>query len=89
MPLKLSIISPSYNQADFVNQTLRGVSRQDYAEIEHIVQDAGSTDGTLELLRAYAADEKRARVAHSQLTILETVRSSQGSGSGSDSNTSR
>ncbi|MFN0006464.1 MAG: protein kinase domain-containing protein [Planctomycetota bacterium] len=37
------------------------------------------------LARGGTADEKRARVAHTQLTILETVRSSQGSGSGSDS----
>jgi serine/threonine-protein kinase len=37
------------------------------------------------LARGGTADEKRARVAHTQLTVLETVRSSQGSGSGSDS----
>jgi glycosyltransferase involved in cell wall biosynthesis len=50
--IKVSIITPSFNQARFLPDTLRSVRDQDYPHIEHIVVDGGSTDGTLELLRA-------------------------------------
>jgi glycosyltransferase involved in cell wall biosynthesis len=50
--LKVSIITPSFNQARFLPDTLRSVRAQDYPNIEHIVVDGGSTDGTIELLKA-------------------------------------
>jgi glycosyltransferase involved in cell wall biosynthesis len=49
---RVSIITPSFNQARFLMATLRSVHDQDYANIEHIVVDGGSTDGTIELLKA-------------------------------------
>lgn len=49
---KVSIVTPSFNQARFLPQTLHSVREQDYPNIEHIVVDGGSTDGTLEILRA-------------------------------------
>jgi glycosyltransferase involved in cell wall biosynthesis len=49
---KVSIITPSFNQAGFLAQTLESVRRQDYPNIEHIVVDGGSTDGSVEMLRA-------------------------------------
>ena len=49
---KVSIVTPSYNQARFLPETLRSLREQDYPNIEHIVIDGGSTDGTLELLNA-------------------------------------
>jgi glycosyltransferase involved in cell wall biosynthesis/GT2 family glycosyltransferase len=48
---KVSIITPSFNQARFLPQTLRSVREQDYPNIEHILVDGGSTDGTIELLK--------------------------------------
>ena len=48
---KLSIVTPSFNQARYLPQTLQCVHEQDYPEIEHIVVDGGSTDRTLEILR--------------------------------------
>jgi glycosyltransferase involved in cell wall biosynthesis len=49
---RVSIITPSFNQARFLMATLRSVRDQDYANIEHVVVDGGSTDGTIELLKA-------------------------------------
>lgn len=49
--LKISIITPSYNQARFLPETLASVRAQDYPAIEHIVLDGGSTDGSVDILR--------------------------------------
>ncbi|MCC7359776.1 MAG: glycosyltransferase [Anaerolineales bacterium] len=51
----VSIITPAYNSAEFIGATLASVAGQDYAPIEHIVVDGGSTDGTLEVVRAASA----------------------------------
>jgi glycosyltransferase involved in cell wall biosynthesis len=50
----ISIITPSYNQASFIEETLLSVARQDYPDIEHIVVDGGSTDGSVEIIQAHA-----------------------------------
>jgi glycosyltransferase involved in cell wall biosynthesis len=50
----VSIITPSYNQARFVERTLRSVLCQDYADLEYVVFDACSDDGTGDILRKYA-----------------------------------
>src|SRR5579871_1053669 len=49
---KVSVITPSFNQAAFLPQTLASISAQDYPNIKHIVMDGGSTDGSVEILRA-------------------------------------
>jgi glycosyltransferase involved in cell wall biosynthesis len=50
---KLSIVVPSYNQAAYLEQTLNSILCQGYPELELIVLDGGSTDGSLEILRRY------------------------------------
>lgn len=50
--LKISVVTPSLNQAATLEQTLRSVHEQDYPNIEDIVIDGGSRDGTVEILRA-------------------------------------
>lgn len=50
----VSIITPSLNQAPFLDQTLRSVADQDYRHVEHIVMDGGSTDGSIEIIRSWA-----------------------------------
>ncbi len=50
----VSIITPSYNQARFVERTLRSVLCQDYPDLEYAVFDACSDDGTQDVLRKYA-----------------------------------
>jgi glycosyltransferase involved in cell wall biosynthesis len=51
--LKLSIVTPSFNSIHTVKETLESVAYQDYPHVEHVVIDAGSTDGTLEILKSY------------------------------------
>lgn len=52
-PLKITIVTPSYNQAHFLRETLESIHSQGYSNIEHIVIDGGSTDGSVEILREY------------------------------------
>lgn len=49
----VSVVTPSYNQGRFIEDTLRSVAGQTFPRVEHLVVDAESTDDTLEILRAY------------------------------------
>lgn len=77
MPLKLTIVTPSFNQGRFLEETMLSVLKQGYEPLEYIVVDGGSTDESVEIIRrhedklAYWVSEKDRGQVHALNKGLE------------------
>ena len=70
LPL-VSIVTPAYNRASYLDETIQSVLSQDYSRIEYIVLDDGSTDNTVEVLHKY--DGKIIWESHPNMGEARTV----------------
>lgn len=72
----VSVVTPSFNQVKWLGECLHSVAVQDYAQVEHIVQDGGSTDGSVSLLeRSSAAFESEKDGGQSDAILKAYARS--------------
>jgi glycosyltransferase involved in cell wall biosynthesis len=55
-PLSISVVTPSFNQAAFIDESIRSVTAQGYDFMEHLVVDGASDDNTVDILRKHSGD---------------------------------
>lgn len=69
----VSIITPSFNRAAFIGETIRSVAAQTYGHIEYLVMDGGSSDGTVDILEAHARKGELRYVSEPDRGMYEAI----------------
>ena len=59
---KVSVVVPIYNQEDYLNETLHALSKQNLKEMEFILVNDGSTDGSMDIMREYSVVDQRFKI---------------------------
>ena len=70
---KISVITPAYNRADMLKETIESVLAQTYEDFEYIIVDDGSTDATKELVKRYLDDSRVENFYHENIGEPKTV----------------
>ena len=70
--IKVSVLMPSLNVVRYIRECIETVLSQTMEEIEVLCIDAGSTDGTLEILEEYAGKDSRVRLIKSDKKAMDT-----------------
>ena len=65
--LKISIILPSLNVASYISECLESVTNQSVEDVEILCIDAGSTDGTLDIIKEYVQKDDRIQLIMSDI----------------------
>lgn len=69
---KVSVCTPVYNGAKFLDQCIRGVLNQTFSDFEYIIVDNASTDGTAEIIERYSEQDPRIKVYRNKSTVPVT-----------------
>lgn len=73
--MKISIITINYNNVEGLKRTLASVAEQSYRDIEHIIIDGGSTDGSVDIIKEY---EEKIHLTHSTIHVQWTSEKDKG-----------
>lgn len=72
--MKISIVTVVYNGAGFIEENILSVKDQDYPDIEHVIIDGGSTDGTVDIIKKYAKESKESAGSYDLKWVSEKDR---------------
>jgi glycosyltransferase involved in cell wall biosynthesis len=70
---KITVITPTYNRAAFIKETIESVLAQDYRDFEYLILDDGSTDNTKEIVKPFLKDKRVKYLYHSNQGEAEAV----------------
>lgn len=70
---KITVITPTYNRADLIVETIESVLSQDYGDFEYLILDDGSNDNTEEVVKPYLKDNRVKYLRHENSGEAETV----------------